>query len=153
VRSKELDKSQLEMQAEHEKQLIGLERKFQKQLLEARRKSEGLIENLRQTYEDEADNIKEARSELSGRNKDLEKELERARGEAEVLKQQLAGADKERLLQQRFVDTAQRQSELVMSFLEKGPGQGDKELQPVKDGLAAVRANGASSQAGPPRLH
>mmetsp|Transcript_27273 Transcript_27273/g.78500 ORF Transcript_27273/g.78500 Transcript_27273/m.78500 type:complete len:792 (+) Transcript_27273:93-2468(+) len=133
-----MEKSQLEMKAEHEKQLIGLERKFQKQLMDARRKNEGLIESLRQTYEDEVDGLKTYRSELIGRNKDLERELERAHGEAEVLKQRLAAAENERALQRRFVENAQRQSELVSAFLERVPGKGGNDLQPVREELAAL---------------
>merc|ERR1719195_1223575 len=87
-----LEKKQLEMKAEHEKQLIGLERKFQRQLMDARRKNESLIESLRQTYEDEVDGLKTHRSELIAHSKDLEKELERARGEVEALKQRIASA-------------------------------------------------------------
>jgi len=138
VKGMGLEKKQLEMKAEHEKQLIGLERKFQRQLMDARRKNEGLIESLRQTYEDEVDGLKSYRSELIARNKDLEKELERARGEAELLKQRFTAAQNEQQLQKRFVDNAQRQSELVAMFLEKAPGRGGKELQPVREELSAI---------------
>merc|ERR1719203_1432921 len=132
------ERRQLELKAEHEKQLIGLERKFQRQLMEARRKNEGLIESLRQTYEDEVDGLKSYRSELIARNKDLEKELERARGEAELLKQRVSSAENEKALQKRFVENAQRQSELVAMFLEKLPGRGGKDLQPVREELSAL---------------
>jgi len=138
IRGAGMEKQQLEMKAEHEKQLIGLERKFQRQLMDARRKNEGLIESLRQTYEDEVDGLKNYRSELIGRNKDLEKELERARGEVELLKQRLLSADNERALQRRFIETAQRQSELVVAFLERAPSRGGKELQPVREELSAL---------------
>lgn len=138
VKGMGMEKKQLEMKAEHEKQLIGLERKFQRQLMEARRKNEGLIESLRQTYEDEVDGLKSYRSELIARNKDLEKELERARGEAEVLKQRVAATENEKALQKRFVENAQRQSELMAMFLEKLPGRGGKDLQPVREELSAI---------------
>merc|ERR1712151_1197896 len=85
VRGMGMEKKQLEMKAEHEKQLIGLERKFQRQLMDARRKNEGLIESLRQTYEDEVDGLKSHRAELVSRSKDLERDLERTRGETETL--------------------------------------------------------------------
>lgn len=142
VKGMGMEKKQLEMKAEHEKQLIGLERKFQRQLMDARRKNEGLIESLRQTYEDEVDGLKTYRSELIARNKDLEKELERARGESEVLKQRLLAAENEKALQKRFVDNAQRQSELIATFLERVPGRGGKELQSVREELGALSSGG-----------
>merc|ERR1711920_61878 len=138
VRSTDMEKKQLEMKAEHEKQLIGLERKFQRQLVDARRKNEGLIESLRQTYEDGVSELKSYRSELATRNKDLEKELECARGEAELLKQRFAAADNEKALQRRSVENAQRQSELVTMFLEKFPGRGVKDVQPFREELNAI---------------
>lgn len=147
VKGMGLEQQQLQLKAEHEKQLIGLERKFQRQLMEARRKNEGLIESLRQTYEDEVDGLKSYRSELIARNKDLEKELERARGEAELLKQRVTQAQSEQALQKRFVDNAQRQAELVSMFLEKAPGRGGKELQPVREELGAI-TGGAAAAAG-----
>ncbi|CAK0811146.1 unnamed protein product [Prorocentrum cordatum] len=109
VRGAGMEKRQLELKAEHEKQLIGLERKFQRQLMEARRKNESLIQNLQQTYEDEVEELKSHRSDIIGRSKDLERELERARGEAEVLRQKLHAAESEQALQKRFVENAQRQ--------------------------------------------
>lgn len=144
VKGMGVEKKQLEMKAEHEKQLIGLERKFQRQLMDARRKNEGLIESLRQTYEDEVDGLKSYRSELIARNKDLEKELERARGEVELLKQRTSSAENERSLQKRFVDNAQRQSELVAAFLQKLPDRGGKDMQPVREELGAI--TGAAEQ-------
>jgi hypothetical protein len=146
VRGVDMEKKQLEMKSEHEKQLIGLERKFQRQLMDARRKNEGLIESLRQTYEDEVDGLKTYRSELIARNKDLEKELERVRGEADVMRQRVTAAEKERAIQQKYVETAQRQSELVISFLENCPGRGGTELQPVREELSALA--GASPTSG-----
>jgi len=143
VKGMGMEKKQLEMKAEHEKQLIGLERKFQRQLMDARRKNEGLIESLRQTYEDEVDGLKTYRSELIARNKDLEKELERARGEAEVLKQRVSAAENEKALQKRFVDNAQRQSELLAALLERLPGRGGQDLQPLREELGAVTGHGA----------
>merc|ERR1719262_995262 len=64
IKGIDMEKKQLELKAEHERQLIALERKFQRRLMEARRKSEGLIESLRQTYEDEVDSLKTQRNEL-----------------------------------------------------------------------------------------
>eukprot|EP00930_Biecheleria_cincta_P033302 TRINITY_DN23064_c0_g1_i1.p1 TRINITY_DN23064_c0_g1~~TRINITY_DN23064_c0_g1_i1.p1 ORF type:complete len:778 (+),score=198.88 TRINITY_DN23064_c0_g1_i1:115-2448(+) len=136
VRSKDLEKTQLELQSEHEKQLIGLERKLQRQLLEARRKNEGLLETLRQTYEDEANNLKE-------KNKDLEKELGRLRGDLEVTQHRLTAAEKERTLQQRMTETVQRQSELIMSFLEKSSSHAQTE--DVQELKTAVTTAGSSS--------
>lgn len=138
VRGMGMEKQQLEMKAEHEKQLIGLERKFQRQLMEARRKNDGIIDGLRQTYEDEVDGLKTYRSELVARNKDLEKELERAKGEIEVLRQKIQATDKLSALDKRYVETAQRQSELVLSFLEGIPGRGGQELQGVREELGAI---------------
>merc|ERR1711920_254401 len=140
-----LEKKQLEMKAEHEKQLIGLERKFQRQLMDARRKNEGLIESLRQTYEDEVNELKSYRSELATRNKDLEKDLECARGETELLKQRFAAADNERALQRRSVENAQRQSELVTMFLERFPSRGGKDLQPFREELNAITSGPGES--------
>jgi len=141
VRGIDMERSQLEMKAEHERQLIGLERKFQRQLTDARRKNEGLIESLRQTYEDEVDSLKTHRGELIGRNKDLERELERAKGEVEVLKHRVSSAENERTLQRRFIDNAQRQSELVASFLERCPGREGKEMQGIHEELGALSIN------------
>jgi len=136
-----MEKKQLEMKTEHEKQLIGLERKFQRQLVDARRKSEGLIESLRLKYEDEVDSLKSTRNELIARNKDFERELERARGEAEVLKQRVNNAE----LQRHYVENAQRQSELVISFLEKCPSLGGKDIHSVREELSAL-SSGAGEQ-------
>jgi len=138
VKSTDMERKQLEMKAEHEKQLIGLERKFQRQLVDAKRKSEGLIESLRQTYEDEVESLKSARNELVVRGKDSEKELERARGEIEVLRQRVDAADREGALQRHYVANAQRQSELVVSFLEAQPGRGGKEHQHIREELGAL---------------
>eukprot|EP00418_Pyrodinium_bahamense_P093843 CAMPEP_0179047204 /NCGR_PEP_ID=MMETSP0796-20121207/19078_1 /TAXON_ID=73915 /ORGANISM="Pyrodinium bahamense, Strain pbaha01" /LENGTH=808 /DNA_ID=CAMNT_0020743645 /DNA_START=1 /DNA_END=2424 /DNA_ORIENTATION=- len=143
VRGTDMEKRQLEMKSEHEKQLIGLERKFQRQLMDARRKNESLIESLRQTYEDEVDGLKTYRSELLQRNKDLEKELERAKGEVEVLRGRVSAAENERALQRRFVENAQRQSELVAAFLERCPGRGGRELQAVHEELGALSSGGS----------
>jgi len=151
VRGMDMEKRQLEMKSEHEKQLIGLERKFQRQLMDARRKNEGLIESLRQTYEDEVDGLKTHRGELLARNKDLERELERARGEAEVLKGRVAATETEKALQKRFVDNAQRQADLVSTFLERCPAKGGKELQAVHEELGALTTTGGTTQETPMR--
>jgi len=142
VRNMDMQKKQLELKAEHEKQLIGLERKFQRQLMEARRKNEGLIESLRQTYEDEVDGLKTQRAELVSRNKDLEREVERARGDSEVLRQKIGSADNEQVLQRRFVESAQRQAELVVAFLEKVPGRGGPDLHGIHEELGALSVGG-----------
>jgi len=147
VKGMDTEKKQLEMKAEHEKQLIGLERKFQRQLMDARRKNEGLIESLRQTYEDEVDGLKTHRTELVSRIKDLERDLERMRGESEVLKQRLVAAEKEQALKSHVVQTAQRQSELITTILERFPGRGGPELQPVREELTAL-AGGAGGAGG-----
>merc|ERR1712151_835439 len=144
VRGMDMEKKQLEMKAEHEKQLIGLERKFQRQLMDARRKNEGLIESLRQTYEDEVDGLKNQRNELTSRSKDLERDLERIRGEMESLRQQLAAAQKELELRRHVVETSQRQSELITAFLEKLPGLGGPDMQPVREELGALTGGAAS---------
>lgn len=143
----DMEKKQLEMKAEHEKQLIALERKFQRQLMDARRKNEGLIDSMRQTYEDEVDGLKTHRTELASRIKDLERELEQVRGEGEVLKHRLAAAEKEQALQQHVIATSQRQSELITAFLERCPGRGGPELQPVREELSAL-AGGANVRGG-----
>mmetsp|Transcript_36729 Transcript_36729/g.84525 ORF Transcript_36729/g.84525 Transcript_36729/m.84525 type:complete len:815 (+) Transcript_36729:91-2535(+) len=148
VRSSDMEKKQLELKAEHEKQLIGLERKFQRQLMEARRKNEGLIENLRQTYEDEVDGLKQQRAEVVSRMKDLERELERARGENETVRQKLSAAGNETQLQKRFIESAQRQSELVCAFLEKFPGRGGQELSYIHEEMSALSAGAPSSRSG-----
>lgn len=140
------------MKSEHEKQLIGLERKFQRQLMEARRKNEGLIESLRQTYEDEVDGLKQQRTDLISRGKDLERELERVRGEAEALRRSLGAAEKENALQQRVAETAQRQAELVTHFLERIPGRGGAEMQPVREELSALGGVGGGGMQ-MPRTH
>lgn len=150
MKGMDTEKKQLEMKSEHEKQLIGLERKFQRQLMDARRKNEGLIESLRQTYEDEVDGLKTQRTDLVSRGKDLERELERLRGEAEMLRQRVAAAEREQALQQRVADTAQRQSELVAQFLERMPGRGGAELQPVREELSAL-TGGGGVRGGPSR--
>jgi len=143
VRGMDMEKKQLEMKAEHEKQLIGLERKFQRQLMDARRKNEGMIESLRQTYEDEVDGLKNHRSELVSRGKDLERELERIRGEADVLKGRLVAAEKEQALKMHLVETAQRQSDLVIAVLEKLPGRGGPDMQGYREELSAVSSGAA----------
>jgi len=145
VRSMDMEKKQLEMRAEHEKQLIGLERKFQRQLMEARRKNEGLIESLRQTYEDEVDGLKTQRSELVARTKDLEKELERSRGEGEVLRHKVSAVENDQALQRRFVENAQRQAELTSIFLERCPGRGGPELAGVHEQLSALNVGSGPS--------
>jgi len=152
VRGMDMEKKQLEMKAEHEKQLIGLERKFQRQLMEARRKNEGLIESLRQTYEDEVDGLKTHRSELVSRSKDLERELERSRGEIEVLRQKNGSAENEQALQRRFIENSNRQAELVTAFLERCPGRGGPELASMHEELGALTAGmgAGSGRGGPP---
>lgn len=135
VRTLGMDRKHLELQAEHERQLIGTERKFQQQLTEARRKNEGVLETLRQSYEEEVHALRSARNDLVVRTKDLEKELERIRGECEVLRQRALAAEGERAAQQRFVETAQRQAELVTAFLERSRGRGADESQPLHDEL------------------
>ncbi|CAJ1346669.1 unnamed protein product [Effrenium voratum] len=75
LRSKELEKSQLQMQVEHDKQMVALERKFQKQVHEAKTRSEQLLENLRQSYEEEVESLKRAQVELVDRNKDAQGHL------------------------------------------------------------------------------
>lgn len=151
VKGMDMERRQLEMKAEHEKQLIGLERKFQRQLMEARRKNDGLIESLRQTYEDEVDGLKTQRSELVSRNKDLEKELERTRGETDSLRIKLASAEKEQALRQHVINTAQRQSELITAFLERMPGRGGPELQGVREELGALTSGGMAGGGDIPR--
>lgn len=148
VRGMDNEKRLVEVKAEHERQLIGLERKFQRQLIEARRKNESLIESLRQTYEEEVESLKQSRTELTLRGKDLERELDRSKGEIELLQQRLASAENERALQRRYVETAQRQSELVVAFLEKTPARGGQELQPVREELAALSGAAATSSYG-----
>mmetsp|Transcript_5233 Transcript_5233/g.11644 ORF Transcript_5233/g.11644 Transcript_5233/m.11644 type:complete len:821 (-) Transcript_5233:251-2713(-) len=148
VRSQDMEKKQLELKAEHEKQLIGLERKFQRQLMEARRKNEGLIENLRQTYEDEVDGLKQQRADVVSRMKDLERELEKSRGESETLRQKLSAAGNETALQKRFIESAQRQSELVCAFLEKVPMKGGQEMSSIHEDLTALSAGAPASRSG-----
>lgn len=142
VKGMDLERKQLEMKAEHEKQLISLERRFQRQLMEARRKNDGLIESLRQTYEDEVDGLKTQRSELVSRNKDLEKELEHCRGDLEALRVKLSSAEKEQALRQHVINTAQRQSELITAFLERIPGRGGADMQGVREELGALTTGG-----------
>jgi len=151
VKGMDGDKKQLDMKAEHEKQLIGLERKFQRQLMDARRKNDGLIESLRQTYEDEVDGLKQQRTELISRGKDVERDLERVRGEVELLKQRLTASEKEQALRQHVVETAQRQSELITAILEKMPGRGGAEMQPVREELTALTGGAAPNAYTPPR--
>jgi len=153
VKGMDMEKKQLEMKAEHEKQLIGLERKFQRQLMEARRKNEGLIESLRQTYEDEVDGLKTQRSELIARSKDLEKEIERCRGEVEVLKQRNQSAENEQALQRRFIETSHRQAELVTAFLERCPRQNNPELASMHEELGALTVGGGGPRGGAPNSH
>lgn len=148
VKGMDLERKQLEMKAEHEKQLISLERKFQRQLMEARRKNDGLIESLRQTYEDEVDGLKTQRSELVSRNKDLEKELEHYRGDLEALRIKLSSAEKEHALRQHVINTAQRQSELITAFLERVPGRGGADLQSVREELGALTTGGMGGGVG-----
>jgi uncharacterized protein YeeX (DUF496 family) len=148
VKGSDMEKKQLEMKAEHEKQLIGLERKFQRQLMEARRKNEGLIESLRQTYEDEVDGLKAQRAELTSRIKDVERELERSRGESEVFKQKLSAAEREQDLQRRFVENANRQAELVTAFLGNVPGRGGPEFAGMHEELGALTVGGGGKGGG-----
>mmetsp|Transcript_10166 Transcript_10166/g.32033 ORF Transcript_10166/g.32033 Transcript_10166/m.32033 type:complete len:807 (+) Transcript_10166:113-2533(+) len=152
VRSMDMEKKQLEMKSEHEKQLMGLERKFQRQLMDARRKNEGLIENLRQTYEDEVDRLKDQRSDLLARSNDLERELERARGEAEALRGRVTAAEGERALQRRFAENAERQAELVAAFLERcaGRGSGREPLQVLQEELGALAGGPGGGGGSPP---
>eukprot|EP00929_Paragymnodinium_shiwhaense_P039212 TRINITY_DN20620_c0_g1_i2.p1 TRINITY_DN20620_c0_g1~~TRINITY_DN20620_c0_g1_i2.p1 ORF type:complete len:805 (-),score=215.61 TRINITY_DN20620_c0_g1_i2:593-3007(-) len=144
VKGMDMEKKQLEMKAEHEKQLIGLERKFQRQLMDARRKNESVIESLRQTYEDEVDGLKQQRSDLVARGKDLERELERARSESEALRQRIASAEREQALKHHVVETAQRQSELITAVLERFPGRGGADMQPLREELSALAGGGGA---------
>eukprot|EP00927_Polykrikos_kofoidii_P061170 TRINITY_DN56039_c0_g1_i1.p1 TRINITY_DN56039_c0_g1~~TRINITY_DN56039_c0_g1_i1.p1 ORF type:complete len:809 (+),score=173.47 TRINITY_DN56039_c0_g1_i1:42-2429(+) len=144
VKGIDTEKRQLEIKAEHEKQLIGLERKFHRQIMDARRKNDATIDSLRQTYEDEIEGLKSQKMELISRTRDVERELERIRGEAEVLNQKLVAAEKEQALRQHVVETAQRQSELITAFLERCPGRGGPELQPMREELSAL-AGGAGA--------
>merc|ERR1712137_1255204 len=75
------------------------------------------------------DGLKSHRADVMARSKDLERELEKARGESEVLRNRLAAADTEQALQRHFVESAQRQAELVTCFLERIPARGDLLLQ------------------------
>ncbi|EER09808.1 myosin heavy chain, cardiac muscle beta isoform, putative [Perkinsus marinus ATCC 50983] len=124
LKSLDLDKKQLSVKAEHEKQLIGLERKFNKQLNEARRKNEMLIEHLRQTYEEEVDTLKSQRSELQQTVKEFEKQLAMRTAECDKLRSMVASAETDRKLRQQHADVLVNQSELIISFL-RGLGHGD----------------------------
>jgi len=152
LRGIDLERKQVEMKAEHEKQLIGLERKFQRQLMEARRKNEGLIESLRQTYEDEVDGLKSYRGELIARNKDLEREIEKSRGEAEVVRTRTAFTEKETAQQKKFLETSQRQAELAAALLDRTPQRGGQALQTTREELHALTSGagfgGAAMQGG-----
>lgn len=145
VRGVDNEKKQLELKAEHEKQLIGLERKFQRQLMEARRKNEGLIENLRQTYEDEVEGLRQQRTEILSKSQDLEREIEQLRGQGEIMKQRVVASDNEHALQKRYIDSAQRQTELVVAFLERVPGRGGPELSGVHEELNALSIGRSSA--------
>ncbi|KAF4749867.1 hypothetical protein FOZ62_011192, partial [Perkinsus olseni] len=119
LKSLDLDRKQLSVKAEHEKQLIGLERKFNKQLNEARRKNEVLIEHLRQTYEEEVDTLKSQRSELQQTVKEFEKQLAMRTAECDKLRSMVASAETDRKLRQQHADVLVNQSELIISFLRK----------------------------------
>eukprot|EP00913_Durusdinium_trenchii_P014247 g13366.t1 len=93
LRSKELQRNQLQMQVEHDKQLILVGQ-------EAVR-SEQLVEQLRNSYEKEVETLKSQRVELVEQNKDGPAAREASRA------------------QQRQVEVSQQQSEMLLAVLEK----------------------------------
>lgn len=130
-------RSELEIKAEHERQLVSLERKLQKQLMDARRTNEGMIENLRQTYEEKVDSMKEQRNEVTMRSKGYQREIERLRSEAEVLRRRIASAENEHAFEKRVIDSAQKQAELVLAFLEE-TGKAKSEFAQIHEELEAL---------------
>lgn len=84
------------------------------------------------------------------RGKDLEREIERLKGENEALRHQLSAAQKEQELRHHSHQTTQRQAELITAFLEKMPGRGGQEMQPVREELGALTQSNAALHS-PPR--
>eukprot|EP00435_Cladocopium_sp_Y103_P039302 s1276_g10.t1 len=131
LRSKELQRNQMQLQVEHDKQMMSLERRFQKQLQEARQRSEQLLEKLRQSYDAEVDTLKRSQSELRDQNKDLEHKLSFAQQESKLLNRHLQESEEARRVQQRQVEVAQQQSQLLLGALERlgaGKDSDEKEL-------------------------
>jgi len=131
LRSKKLQRNQMQLQVEHDKQMMSLERRFQKQLQEARSRSEQLLEKLRQSYDAEVDTLKRSQSELRDQNKDLEQKLSLAQQESKLLNRHLHESEEARRSQQRQVEVAQQQSQLLLGALERlgaGKDSDEKEL-------------------------
>mmetsp|Transcript_120711 Transcript_120711/g.375837 ORF Transcript_120711/g.375837 Transcript_120711/m.375837 type:complete len:110 (+) Transcript_120711:1946-2275(+) len=63
--------------------------------------------------------MERCQNDLLARNRELETKLERALGDAEMLRQQKLHSDTEHALQMQFVNNAERQARLVESFLER----------------------------------
>ncbi|CAL1126621.1 unnamed protein product [Cladocopium goreaui] len=138
LRSKELQRNQMQLQVEHDKQMMSLERRFQKQLQEARSRSEQLLEKLRQSYDAEVDTLKRSQSELRDQNKDLEHKLSYAQQESKLLNRHLHESEEARRIQQRQVEVAQQQSQLLLGALERlgaGKDSDEKELLTAEDFL------------------
>ncbi|CAE7629944.1 GBP1 [Symbiodinium sp. CCMP2456] len=129
LRSKDMERGQLEMRAEHEKQLIALERRFSKQLAEARQTSETSLEGLRKGYEQEVETLKNEKMKLSERLKEAECQLQLARSEVQAQASQL-----------RQAEATQRQSQLVFAFLEKCSDNGGKDVDEIRDELRSFVA-------------
>ncbi|CAE7554032.1 unnamed protein product [Symbiodinium sp. CCMP2592] len=129
LRSKDMERGQLEMRAEHEKQLIALERRFSKQLAEARQTSEISLESLRKGYEQEVETLKNEKMKLSERLKEAECQLQLARGEVQAQASQL-----------RQAEATHRQSQLVFAFLEKCSDHGGKDVDDLRDELRSFVA-------------
>lgn len=121
---KNVDRKQVEIKAEHEKQLIQLERRFQKQLTEARRKNEQLVENLRQTYEEELEGLKATRTELHDRVQQLSTAVQLAEERLESSRKDAQAAHARVELQREHASVLTRQADLVSQFLRQlAPGQ------------------------------
>lgn len=94
------------------------------------------------------DGLKTQRAELTARVKDVERELERSRGESEVLRQKVSAAENEHALQRRFVENANRQAELVTAFLGNVPGRGGPDFAGMHEELGALTVGGSSKGSG-----
>ncbi|CAE7945051.1 GBP1 [Symbiodinium sp. KB8] len=140
LRSKDMERGQLEMRAEHEKQLIALERRFSKQLAEARQTSEISLEGLRKGYEQEVETLKNEKMKLSERLKEAECQLQLARSEVQAQASQL-----------RQAEATQRQSQLVFAFLEKCSDNGGKDVDDLRDELRSFVAKSPCYSLGRPQ--
>jgi len=119
VKNADMERKELELKAQHERQLLGLEREFRRKLAAARSGSDVLLEDLRKSYDEKVSNLQSCQEELQARNHEVETRLEKALVEVEKLRQEKLSAERECGIQRQFAENAERQAVLVASFLER----------------------------------